>query len=96
MPPLGLPPPGISVAFRGELWIFSGTTHYTYQREAIDEKKICKILQQINLLTGQKFTNTTTANANYKYTTTTNVSLQSAHWLLIQINSFFVNIISPE
>ena len=37
------------------LWIFSGTTHYTQQREAIDEKKSFKILQQINLLTGQKY-----------------------------------------
>ena len=60
-------------------------------------KRVLKFLQQINLLKGQKInTNTATANANYKYTTTTNVSLQSAYWLLIQINSFFVNIISPE
>ena len=58
-------------------------------------KRVLKFLQQINLLTGQKY------KYNYykcklQYTTTTNVSLQSAYWLLIQINSFFVNIISPE
>ena len=33
------------IALRGGLWIFSGTTHYTYQREAVDGKKSFKILQ---------------------------------------------------
>ena len=29
------PPLGISIALRGGLWIFSATTHYTCQREAV-------------------------------------------------------------
>ena len=29
------PPIGISIALRGGLWIFSATTHYTCQREAV-------------------------------------------------------------
>ena len=39
------PPLGISVALRGGLWIFSATTHYTCQREAVEWKKSFKILQ---------------------------------------------------
>ena len=59
------------------------------------KKRVLKFSSKSTFLQDRN-TNTTTANANYKYATTTNVSLQSAHWLLIQIHSFFVNIISPE
>ena len=51
--PLFGPPPdpfGISVAIQGGVWIFSGNTHYTYEREG----KELKFYRQSNLLTRQK------------------------------------------
>ena len=59
------------------------------------KKRVIKFSSKSTFLQDRN-TNTTTTNANYKYTTTTKVSLQIAHWLLIQIHVFFVNIISPE
>ena len=59
------------------------------------KKRVLEFSSKLTFLQDRN-TNTTTTNANYKYTTTTNDSLQSTQWLLIQIHSFFVNIISPE